>query len=348
MTPLRVISHPNAQILRDESSDETESFSELTTSDSSDDSLSTNLDESSMSSSSTLSSSHKQKSQKHSGKGVKSSGKKNQTKQKSKKKCQKKMTLKPIPPTKYDRAVDLQKFHRFITEGTTYICDGQVPMKKCVFILSHYLTGQVHEFYTCEVAGDPYQWHLLEFFKELFNYCFPIDFHMKQWQKLLKCYQNDQGVQDFLYDLNELWNMIGETEEPTKVNKFWFGLWKAIQQDLWLEKLNPEVSRLKEVVSAAEIIEMSQSVMNDVASSNSQWKSCHTESAINYKKRKNKNWRYIEGKRNFTLYPDSETLETKDSGDKPQQMVNFLQPGYKKFAKETNSQQPKMSCDECE
>jgi len=139
----------------------------------------------------------------------------------------------------------------------------------------------------------------------------------------LKCYQNDRGVRDFLYDLNELWNTIGETEERTKVNKFWFGLRKTIQQDLWLEKLNPEVSRLKEVVSVAEIIEISQSVMNDVGPSNSRRKSCRTESAMNYKKRKNKNRRYKEGKRNFTLYPDSETLETKNSENKPQQTINF-------------------------
>ena len=106
---------------------------------------------------------------------------------------------------------------------------------------------------------------------------------------MLKCYQNDRGIRDFWYDLNELWNTIRETEERTKVNKFWFGLRKAIQQDLWLEKLNPEVSRLKEVISAAEIIEIAQSVMNGVGPSNSKRKSQKTESAESYKKQKNKN-----------------------------------------------------------
>jgi len=252
-----------------ESSNETESSDGSTATDSSSDSSSTDLDESSTSSSSTLSSSCKRKGRKRSGKGAKSSSKRDKTKQKSKKKHQKKMTLKPIPPTEYDGAVDPQKFHRFITEGTVYVRDGHIPAKKHVFILSHYLTGRAHEFYTREVAGDPYQWRLPKFFKELFNYCFPIDFCMKQQRKLLKCYQNDRGVRDFLYDLNELWNTISETKECTKVNKFWFGLRKTIQQDLWLEKLNPEVSRLKEVVSVAEIIEISQSVMNDVGPSNS-------------------------------------------------------------------------------
>jgi len=163
-----------------ESSDETESSDGSTVTDFSSDSLSTDSDESSSSSSNTLSSSCKRKGRKCHGKGAKSSRKKDQTKRKSKKKHSKKMTLKPIPPTEYNGVVDPQKFHRFIMEGIAYVRDGHVPAKKCVFILSHYLTGRAHEFYTREVAGDPYQWRLPKFFKELFNYCFPIDFRTKQ------------------------------------------------------------------------------------------------------------------------------------------------------------------------
>ena len=199
------------------------------------------------------------------------------------------MKLKPIPPTEYDGIVDPQLFHRFITEGTAYVRDGQVPRNKCVFILSHYLTGRAHEFYIREVADDPYRWCLPKFFKELFNYCFPVDFRSKQRFKLQKCRQNDCSVRDFLYDLNELWNTIGETAEQAKVNKSWFGLRRKIQQDLWKEKLNPKVSRLKDVVSAAEILEIAQSVMDDIGPSQSRRRSRQTESAMAYKKRKNKN-----------------------------------------------------------
>ena len=46
-----------------------------------------------------------------------------------------------------------------------------------------------------------------------------------------------------------------------KVDKFWKGLRREFQHDLWRDKLNPEVSTLKEVVAAAEIIEISKSVM---------------------------------------------------------------------------------------
>ena len=164
-----------------ESSDETESSDESSISESLTSSSSESSDESLISTLSTISSSCKRKGRKRSNKGERSSGKKRQAKQKSsKRKKHQKMKLKPIPPNEYDGAVDPQMFHRFITEGTAYVRDGQVPVKKRVFFLSHYLTGRAHEFYMHEVSGDPYRWHLPKFFKELFNYCFPIDFRMKQ------------------------------------------------------------------------------------------------------------------------------------------------------------------------
>lgn len=64
----------------------------------------------------------------------------------------------------YNGSVDSKVFHRFIMEGTAYVKDGEVPSKKQVFILSHYLTGKAHEFYVQEVSGDPYHWRLSTFF----------------------------------------------------------------------------------------------------------------------------------------------------------------------------------------
>ena len=171
------------------------------------------------------------------------------------------MTLKPIAPTKYDGSPDSKAFHRFMTEGTAYVKDGGVPSKKRAFILAHYLTGKAREFYVNAVAVDPYKWKLPEFYTELFNYCFPVDFRAKQREKLQKYRQNDLKVRDYLYELNGFWNMIGEEDERTKVTKFWSGLQYEIQRDLWRDKLNPEVSSLKEVVAAAEIVEIARSVV---------------------------------------------------------------------------------------
>ncbi|KAG2118470.1 hypothetical protein DEU56DRAFT_837728 [Suillus clintonianus] len=66
---------------------------------------------------------------------------------KSNKVLKRKNTLKPIPPTEYDGAEDSRAFHRFITEGTAYLEDGNVSRKRRVFTLSRFLKGKAHEFY---------------------------------------------------------------------------------------------------------------------------------------------------------------------------------------------------------
>ncbi|KAI6146029.1 hypothetical protein BKA82DRAFT_4357359 [Pisolithus tinctorius] len=158
---------------------------------------------------------------------------------------------------------DTHLYHRFVTEGTAYIEDGRVALKKRAFVLSHYLMGKVYKFYVHEVSGDPYKWRLSDFFMELFNYCFPINFHLQQREKLQACYQNSKTVKNYVYELNELWNMIGETDERAKVHKLWSGLHKELQRDLWREKLNPEISSLKRVIVSTEVLEITQSITGD-------------------------------------------------------------------------------------
>ncbi|KAG1788018.1 uncharacterized protein HD556DRAFT_1245814, partial [Suillus plorans] len=97
-----------------------------------------------------------------------------------KRKSKRKSTLRPIPPKEYDGAVDPRAFHRFITEGTAYVEDGNVPRGRRVFVLSYYLKGKAHDFYVRQVSDRPGDWKLKEFFTELFNYCFPLDFRTKQ------------------------------------------------------------------------------------------------------------------------------------------------------------------------
>ncbi|KIO04012.1 hypothetical protein M404DRAFT_75386, partial [Pisolithus tinctorius Marx 270] len=118
---------------------------------------------------------------------------------------------------------------------------------------------KAYEFYVREVSGDPYKWRLSDFFTELFNYCFPINFCLQQREKLQACYQNSKTVKNYVYELNELWNMIGEMDEHAKVHKLWLGLHKELQQDLWREKLNPEISSLKRVIVSTEVLEIAQS-----------------------------------------------------------------------------------------
>jgi len=104
------------------------------------------------------------------------------------------------------------------------------------------------------------KWDLKEFFESMFDYCFPVNYRTKQQDKLKRTYQNNKTVTAFVYELEELYNMIGSTAERDKVLKLWYGLRTSIQQALWRDGFNPEISLWDEVVNGAEIIEISEGV----------------------------------------------------------------------------------------
>jgi len=96
-----------------------------------------------------------------------------------------KSLLKPIPPKTYDGAPDARSYHQFIRESEAYIRDGKVRGRgRKVFILSHFLEGKAYDFYTQKVAINENKWDLSRFFKELFDYCFPIDYRMQIRKRL--------------------------------------------------------------------------------------------------------------------------------------------------------------------
>jgi hypothetical protein len=166
-----------------------------------------------------------------------------------------KVLLKPVPPEPYDGEPDQHKLHKFIVTAATYLGDGRVPAEQQVSRLMHFLKGRAQEFYTREVANNPSEWTLLQFFQQLFNYCFPHDFLHKQQKRFESARQGPRPVKDYLYELNELAMTIRDVDERRLTLRFWDGLRRDIQSQLWLAMLNPEFSSLDEVSSAAEAAE---------------------------------------------------------------------------------------------
>ena len=67
-----------------------------------------------------------------------------------------------------------------MTQGIFYLKEGKVKCKTQVLTLAAYLTGKAYKFYMSEVAFEFKHWDLEQFFKGLFNHCFPAGFHLKQ------------------------------------------------------------------------------------------------------------------------------------------------------------------------
>jgi RNase H-like domain found in reverse transcriptase/Reverse transcriptase (RNA-dependent DNA polymerase)/Integrase zinc binding domain/Retroviral aspartyl protease/Zinc knuckle len=168
--------------------------------------------------------------------------------------------IKPIAPKEYNGGADARSYHRFVRESEAYLRDGKVKGQRQIFLLSYYLTDKAYDFYTQKVANDEENWTLSEFYSELFNYCFPVDYRMQLRKTLARCYQNEKSVAEYTHELNELFKMIGDIPERDQVLKFWNGSRPIIQKGLWRDNLNPETSSWARVVAQAEIIEISENV----------------------------------------------------------------------------------------
>ena len=169
-------------------------------------------------------------------------------------------SIKPIPPKEYDGAADVRAYHRFVRESDAYLRDGKVRGPRKVFLLSYYLTGKAYDFYTQKVSINEEQWTVPQFYEELFNFCFPVDYRMQLRKTLARCHQNDKSVAEYTHELQDLFNMIGNIPKQDQVLKFWNSARASIQKELWRNKLNPELSSWNTVVAQAEIIEIAENV----------------------------------------------------------------------------------------
>ncbi|KAF8800028.1 hypothetical protein BYT27DRAFT_7217359 [Phlegmacium glaucopus] len=168
--------------------------------------------------------------------------------------------IRPIPPKEYHGVADARLYHWFVCESEAYLRDGKVRGRRKVFLLSYFLAGKAYDFYTQKVSMNEEEWTLPQFYTELFNYCFPIDYRMQMRRALARCHQNEKSVAEYVHELQELFNMIGDIPEQDKVIKFWNSARPVIQKGLWRDNLNPEISSWDEVVSQAEVIEISENV----------------------------------------------------------------------------------------
>ncbi|KAJ3851616.1 hypothetical protein EV368DRAFT_65609 [Lentinula lateritia] len=149
-----------------------------------------------------------------------------------------KRLIKPILPNEYDGSANAEKYHCFVLEGLQYCKEGHVPEDERVFLLSHYLTGKAHSFFTQKVSKNHEQWKLKDFFEELFNFCFPMNYCSLQRKK----------------KLSVVTRMI--VCKHKHVIKLWDGFNPKMRYELHRTRLNKEVHTWEKIVHKAELIEM--------------------------------------------------------------------------------------------
>ena len=88
----------------------------------------------------------------------------------------------------------MQAYHRLVKESDAYLRNGKIKSHRKVFLLSYYLQDKAYDFYIQKVAIDKEQWTVPEFYMELFNFCFPIDYRMQLRNTLAHCHQNEKSI----------------------------------------------------------------------------------------------------------------------------------------------------------
>jgi reverse transcriptase-like protein/aspartyl protease/zinc knuckle protein len=208
------------------------------------------------------------------------------------KKSKSSSSIKPIPPKEYNGSASSRDYHRFVMEGEAYLRDGNVHKERQIRVLAHYLEGKAYDFYMQKVTPEnPANWNLHKFFTELFNYCFPIDYRQRMRLKLEDLYQGtQQSVSEYVYELQELFNMVGAMSPELKVIKLWYSLRPKIQRIMWKDGLHPDTSTWEEVVAKAEVIEIADHVIDprerrSAQMASSSHNSRNTNSGGNYRSR---------------------------------------------------------------
>jgi len=112
------------------------------------------------------------------------------------------------------------------------------------------------------------KWKLNKFFVELFNYCFPPDFRLRQRSKLNDFEQKHMRVSEYAAELLVMFRTIGSSTKRERVEKLWNGLRPELQQALWRENLEPQHSTWKQVLRVAERHEIADRIIPNEKRSN--------------------------------------------------------------------------------
>ncbi|TDL22962.1 hypothetical protein BD410DRAFT_693617, partial [Rickenella mellea] len=130
---------------------------------------------------------------------------------------------KPIPPFIYKGEARFDVFQRWLYELMEYFKTSHIRASRRVPRLKHFLGGRANIFFMREVAQTPKDWTLDKFLSKLFDHCFPANFRTEQRLKLNDATQRGRTVREWVLELRNLADCVGDVSERQLVLHFWKG-----------------------------------------------------------------------------------------------------------------------------
>ncbi|KAA1472921.1 hypothetical protein DENSPDRAFT_779094, partial [Dentipellis sp. KUC8613] len=155
--------------------------------------------------------------------------------------------LKLDPPFVYSGEVRADLYQKWVREVRLYLRYSGLKTAQGLLVLGKYLSGRAYKWYDREILSAGREITLSDFFLELFDYVFPPDFRSEQRDAFDDCHQRGRSVRDFLQNLLDLANTIGDVSDREIVVAFWRRCDSYLKVDMTREGYSPETLSLREI-----------------------------------------------------------------------------------------------------
>ncbi|KAF9234317.1 hypothetical protein BU15DRAFT_79141 [Melanogaster broomeanus] len=163
--------------------------------------------------------------------------------------------LKIDPPFICNGEVRAETYKKWVREVRLFLKFSGLSNAKGLLVIGKYLTGRAYKWYDREVLNARRRFTLSEFFTGLFDYLFPHDFRTQQRDRFDACTQRGQSVRDFLQNLRDITDTVGDYSERDLVLAFWRRCDPYLRSGLQLKGYSGETMSLKCLETEAERVE---------------------------------------------------------------------------------------------
>ncbi|KAJ6475201.1 hypothetical protein C8R47DRAFT_1199221 [Mycena vitilis] len=162
--------------------------------------------------------------------------------------------LKADPPFVYNGEAKADLFNKWVREVRNFAKLGFLSPRQAVKMIGKYLGGKAYRWYDRDVlnAKKKIKWTFKKFFTALFDEVFPADFRAKQHDLFDGCEQGSRKVKDFMQNLQDLANTVGNLSDADIVLAFWHRCETYLRVEFTRLGYEAETISLKQLMRIAE------------------------------------------------------------------------------------------------
>jgi len=159
--------------------------------------------------------------------------------------------LKFPEPFVYDGFPNYDRFEQWCYAVDTWLDLANVDQHYALKYIATYLSGRAATFYMMHVATAERKYSMERFYRDLFEYCFPLNFKRKLRDRFFAMTQGNRPVRDFLRELERLGKRLADVTNKDIAQRFWKGLHGYIRVELAKKGKDSENTSLKKLASRA-------------------------------------------------------------------------------------------------